>query len=53
MAPLTVLIYNYAISPYEDWHRQGWAASAVFVLLVLALSILGRLATRRRERMHR
>jgi phosphate transport system permease protein len=53
MASLTVQIYNYAISPYEDWHRQAWAASAVLVLLVLALSILARLATRRLERMHR
>jgi phosphate transport system permease protein len=53
MASLTVQIYTYAISPYEDWHRQAWAGAAVLVALVLALSILARLATRRLERMHR
>jgi phosphate transport system permease protein len=51
MATLTVQIYTYAISPYDDWHRQAWAAAAVLVLLVLGLSILSRLATRRLERM--
>jgi phosphate transport system permease protein len=53
IASLTVQIFTYAISPYDDWHRQAWAAAAVLVLLVLALSILARLATRRLERMHR
>ncbi len=53
MASLTVQIYTYAISPYEDWHRQAWAGAAVLVGLVLALSILARLATRRLEQMHR
>jgi phosphate transport system permease protein len=53
MASLTVQIYNYAISPYDDWHRQAWAAAAVLVLLVLSLSVVARLATRRLERMHR
>jgi phosphate transport system permease protein len=52
MASLTVQIYTYAISPYDDWHRQAWAAAAVLVLLVLALSVVARLATRRLERMH-
>jgi phosphate transport system permease protein len=52
MAALTVQIYTYAISPYDDWHRQAWAAAAVLVFLVLALSVLARLATRRLERMH-
>ncbi len=51
MATLTVQIYTYAISPYDDWHRQAWAAAAVLVLLVFALSILSRLATSRLERM--
>jgi phosphate transport system permease protein len=53
IASLTVQIFTYAISPYDDWHRQAWAAAAVLVFLVLALSILARLATRRLERMHR
>jgi phosphate transport system permease protein len=53
MASLTVQIYNYALSPYDDWHRQAWAAAAVLVFLVLALSFLARLTTRRLERMQR
>jgi phosphate transport system permease protein len=45
MASLTVQIYNYAISPYEDWHRQAWAAALVLVAGVLILNILARLIT--------
>jgi hypothetical protein len=30
MASLTVQIYTYAISPYEDWHRQAWAGAAAW-----------------------
>jgi phosphate transport system permease protein len=52
MASLTVQIYAYAISPYDDWHRQAWAGAAVLVMLVLGLSILARFATRRLERRH-
>jgi phosphate transport system permease protein len=53
IASLTVQIYTYAISPYEDWHRQAWAGALVLIVAVLAFSILARLATRRLERMHR
>jgi phosphate transport system permease protein len=45
MASLTVQIYNYAISPYEDWHRQAWAAALVLVAGVLILNIIARLIT--------
>jgi phosphate transport system permease protein len=51
-AALTVQIYTYAISPYEDWHRQAWAGALVLVGIVAVCSILARLATRRLERMH-
>jgi phosphate transport system permease protein len=47
-----VQIYAYAISPYEDWHRQAWAGALVLVIIVLACSLLARLVTRRLERMH-
>lgn len=50
---LTVQIFAYAISPYEDWHRQAWAGALVLVSLILFLSIVARLATRRLERMSR
>jgi phosphate transport system permease protein len=45
---LPVQIYTYAISPYEDWHRQAWAASLVLVALVLVLNLSARLLTRDR-----
>jgi phosphate transport system permease protein len=51
-AALTVQIYNYAIAPYDDWHRQAWAGALVLVSIVLSCSLLARLATRRLERMH-
>jgi phosphate transport system permease protein len=53
IASLTVQIFTYAISPYEDWHRQAWAAAAVLVFTVLAFSILARVVTARLEKMHR
>ena len=48
---LTVQVYTYANSPYDDWHRQAWAACLVLVAIVLACSILARVATRKLERM--
>jgi len=41
-ASLPVVIYNYATSPYEDWHRQAWAAGLVLLGLVLAANIAAR-----------
>jgi phosphate transport system permease protein len=45
---LPVFIYNYAISPYDDWHRQAWAAALVLLTVIMALNFGIRLATRRR-----
>jgi phosphate transport system permease protein len=50
-ASLTVQIYTYAQSAYEDWHRQAWAGALVLVAIVLLCSILARTATRRLEKM--
>ncbi|MBZ5640052.1 MAG: phosphate ABC transporter permease PstA [Acidobacteriia bacterium] len=50
---LTVQVYTYALSPYDDWHRQAWAGALVLVTLVLSLSLLSRWVLRRLERMHR
>jgi len=47
---LTVQIFNYAISPYEDWHRKAWAAALVLLLLVGVLNISSRLLARSRLR---
>ncbi len=38
-ASLPVMIFTYAISPYEDWHRQAWAAGLVLLALVLLANI--------------
>ncbi len=43
IASLPVQIYNYAISPFEDWHRQAWAAAFVLVVFVLGLNLITRL----------
>ena len=52
IATLTVQVFTYAISPYDDWHRQAWAGALVLVTIVLICSLLARFATRRLERMH-
>jgi phosphate transport system permease protein len=41
-ASLPLVIYNYALSPYEDWHRQAWAAGLVLLGLILIINILAR-----------
>jgi phosphate transport system permease protein len=52
IASLTVQVFTYAISPYEDWHRQAWAGALVLVSIVLLCSLAARLVTRRIERMY-
>lgn len=42
-ASLPVMIFTYAISPYQDWHRQAWAAGLVLLGLVLLANIGARL----------
>ena len=41
-ASLPVMIFTYAVSPYEDWHRQAWAAGLVLLGLILIINILAR-----------
>jgi phosphate transport system permease protein len=53
IASLPVQVYTYAISPYDDWHRQAWAGALVLVSFVFIFSVLARMVTRRLERMHR
>ena len=43
MASLPVVIFNYALSPYEDWHRLAWAGALLVTATVLSLSIIARL----------
>ncbi len=49
-ASLPVQIYTYAVSPYEEWHRQAWAAAFVLVAMVLLLNISARFLVRHRVR---
>lgn len=43
---LTMMIYQYAISPYDDWVSQAWAGALILVLLILTLSLLARFSKR-------
>jgi phosphate transport system permease protein len=45
-ASLPVMIFTYAISPYDDWHRQAWAGALVLLALVLGANILARIVVR-------
>ncbi len=42
IASLPAMIFTYALSPYEDWHRQAWAAGLVLLGLVLLVNIASR-----------
>lgn len=42
IASLPHVIFTYAISPYDDWHRQAWAAALILLLVVLAGNIAAR-----------
>ena len=48
IASLTVQIYNYAISPYDEWHAQAWAATLVLMTLILAINLIVRFFTRQK-----
>jgi phosphate transport system permease protein len=39
IASLPVMIYTYAVAPYDDWHRQAWAAGLVLLGLVLVSNL--------------
>lgn len=43
IASMPVQIYNYAISPYKDWHQQAWAGAFILVLLIFSINIVTRL----------
>ncbi len=47
-ASLAVLVYNFAISPFQNWQSLAWAASLILVLMVLITSIIARWATRQK-----
>ena len=49
MASLPAVIFQYALSPYNDWHRLAWAGALLVTATVLALSILARLLENKRN----
>jgi phosphate transport system permease protein len=52
ISALPLQIFAYAISPYDDWHRQAWAGALVLMALILALNITVRVLSRDRQRTH-
>jgi phosphate transport system permease protein len=46
IAALPLQIFNYAISPYEDWHRQAWAGALVLLFFVATVNVGVRVLTR-------
>jgi len=48
VATLPVMIYSYALSPFDDWHAQAWGGALVLVSAILVLSIGVRFAAGRK-----
>ena len=48
ISALPLIVYNYAISPYDDWHRQAWASGLVLLSLVLLANVGCRLVIGRK-----
>lgn len=46
-AALPLQIYTYALSPYDDWHRQAWAGAFVLIILIVTAVTAVRFAVRR------
>jgi phosphate transport system permease protein len=48
IAALPLQIFTYAISPYDDWHRQAWAGALVLVAGIFCVNVMVRIVTRGR-----
>ena len=48
IAALPLQVFTYAISPYDDWHRQAWAGALVLVTGIFCVNVLVRILTRGR-----
>ena len=51
IAALPIQIFAYAISPFDDWHRQAWAGALVLVTLVLLVNVAARYAAARQVKL--
>tara|TARA_R110002072_G_scaffold534_7_gene4243 strand:- start:142976 stop:143836 length:861 start_codon:yes stop_codon:yes gene_type:complete len=49
MASLPVQIYNYSISPFDDWQRQAWTGAFVLIFLILGINLICRLFLNRKQ----
>src|ERR1051326_2974932 len=49
IAALPLQVFTYAISPYDDWHRQAWAGALVLVIGIFCVNVLVRILTRGRK----
>ncbi|HYL88658.1 MAG TPA: phosphate ABC transporter permease PstA [Burkholderiales bacterium] len=49
MSNLPTVIFQFAMSPYEDWHRLAWGGAALITLAVLALNIIARMLFRKKD----
>jgi phosphate transport system permease protein len=47
MQSLPLLIFNYATSPYDDWHNLAWGAALILLFTVLLLNVITKLTTKR------
>jgi phosphate transport system permease protein len=52
MANLPVVIFQFAMSPYEDWHHLAWAGALLITFSILLLNILARFLIRSRHSKH-
>jgi phosphate transport system permease protein len=48
IASLTQQIYNYATSPYDEWHAKAWAATLILMATILTINVVVRFVTRKR-----
>jgi len=49
MSNLPTVIFQFAMSPYEDWHRLAWGGAALITLAVLGLNVVARLVFARKD----
>jgi len=47
ISSLPLLIFNYASSPYEEWHQLAWGASFVLIMMILLMNIITKLLEKR------
>lgn len=47
ISAMPLLIFTYAVSPYEDWWSKAWGASCILVIFVLSLNVITRLLSKR------